>query len=1462
MARIGYRGEQGMTFYQRGVLLVTPGDGLGPGWASGQVADLELTERLVMDPNYRSKPITRRQRQSGRYTLFDRWFGSIGTWHNFLFKSEDTVAMMSVDRAMLDLGKSPRRIVAWAIWQKSREAGPSHALLAARLRWASGLYQYLASTMVRLLTIFGSSSYYAKEGRSQGENFYLLAPEMTANVVFLSLLIIMGWMPFVGVDAAFYVIGLVANQVLRIQGLWGDIDASGPVSGTTRWFRDYPGDLTVFPTDENIKTTGAAMAATMGRGNHYDFDISVGASLESDEANKLALEKVKTHNSRGLSIIFWEQMVFGAIYVGLNIYTIHRLDLLNVLLVFYTLMTVVGLMIGGKIHDTVVGQKTFLNSFAAKGLGWVLGLLFVAAVSAQLGLLPDSSTIVYGILGIVFGTFFLFKTLPRTFRIFKRLGGPSIKTVDGTTRSSQTNTRFATELTRTFILSSFIFMWFALVAFAGLVSYNFGPYLVTVEIPTFIKALYTVIATFIGILIVGWFFSALNSWYITLQYKAVARLDFEASKAAISSPVSQPAFNARRRAFIMAPLIYMGWEANRYAQKSIDDLKHILTKTGGASGTGFLQQFLGRTGVILLSSWLALNQVKQPQPVDMPTSKDSRPEASWSSNRVYEALFSWWFESVVSFSLGYLVGLLTNGEYQFLVSSIASGTIFWFFHIIELATKGRNIMYKPSVIIFAFFHFGVGLLIFKLGLTNDITLSVLGVMVLAHLVLYASEIRSLLKNGFGQKPEQNKIRFPNGVEFLADQAVQVLADGSAKLDELITNEETVFLSPHPDDVSIAMNALLRMTTYRNKKVTLIDAVPDAYGVSNAYMTRVMAVTIRDDNDPEIIAMKADVRTRESIKHAQKLGLTAAHYDRLGLQMPAIPGKAQFEQETGLIIGNKSEFEAFEGPRGAERLEAVRRSVQRNLKAKRWYIPYPFTPPAHGQHTPLILKYLELLYAAGYKGEIFFYEIAEREKDFDLEGLTSNIVIGFGQQRMDEKKADIRINESQIFKRPFDTITERINSGRAEIERKKHPASFSSPEMRNNSAFVERFIKGRFTYPDSTSMGGGMWWKWRGAFLETPVVFALALLVVRWSGYDILWLIAPALFLLGHAPRSLKDKKVLNSTVWTLFVAKLIIAALLIVPQHVFPQIAFIGPWIGALGVGILTIFHYDKNKEELDKEAVAKNLAGDLAVKNAEKGAAILHQIRQAGKVEAHRNIVAALGSVSSENLKHFSQPGVDLTRPTIAFYGRQVPPLDMPTLKAGYQSPLSSEQISPKEALRDLLLILTMLIQKTSLTLSWAFLQRANAADKIRNVAAITKEMSDKENELLVQSLIEFEKELPGRVESILFVQNETMKAQMELVRNRYHGKFAVIYDPAVLIDTERGTDLSLRDLEARLPKDAAAVNITTGEGITLLRDGSTLKFELILVREIEGALKAVSISEFDFNHLLETAIYIGTQA
>lgn len=62
--------------------------------------------------------------------------------------------------------------------------------------------------MMRVILFFGSSSYYVKEGRAQSENFYLLAPEMTANVVLVGFLILQGWMPFVGINITIYLIRL------------------------------------------------------------------------------------------------------------------------------------------------------------------------------------------------------------------------------------------------------------------------------------------------------------------------------------------------------------------------------------------------------------------------------------------------------------------------------------------------------------------------------------------------------------------------------------------------------------------------------------------------------------------------------------------------------------------------------------------------------------------------------------------------------------------------------------------------------------------------------------------------------------------------------------------------------------------------------------------------------------------------------------------------------------------------------------------------------------------------------------------------------------------------------------------------------------------------------------------------------------------------------------------------------
>lgn len=106
-----------------------------------------------------------------------------------------------------------------------------------------------------------------------------------------------------------------------------------------------------------MSNTGSSQAATLGSENHYDFNKSAGANLVSKGLMyKQGVNAGQRHSS--LRYYFWEQMIFGALYVGINIYTLYRLDILNVLLLAYPLLVVTGLMVGGLIHDNLISKST------------------------------------------------------------------------------------------------------------------------------------------------------------------------------------------------------------------------------------------------------------------------------------------------------------------------------------------------------------------------------------------------------------------------------------------------------------------------------------------------------------------------------------------------------------------------------------------------------------------------------------------------------------------------------------------------------------------------------------------------------------------------------------------------------------------------------------------------------------------------------------------------------------------------------------------------------------------------------------------------------------------------------------------------------------------------------------------------------------------------------------------------
>ncbi len=345
----------------------------------------------------------------------DRSFGGIHGFLNLPHVSEDFLQIQFSAEGMKSMGITPRLLTSRGMHYKLREHSTMMEMVLARPRWSGGgdPGQKGRDILAQRLRDYGSDSIFMREMQRNRARYYLTAPLGMINVTFTPLLIMTGYTPFAGILLLFWVIGIVANQVLTLNGLASYIDRAGFWAGLSIWLSQRFRDMILFAPLTFIEFYGVMETLIKDVRYGFIFNLSGGAKMEDYNPNVLP-GMLKTN---GPYDIFRWMFGTGVITTLVNLYAISRLDLLNALMLYPMLVFTTGLVIGSYIYLHQKGPKkqSLLGwrRWTPKMIGVGLAALIMIGMSLGLGLFSNDVIVAPILLGASFFLFFIL--FPGTF---------------------------------------------------------------------------------------------------------------------------------------------------------------------------------------------------------------------------------------------------------------------------------------------------------------------------------------------------------------------------------------------------------------------------------------------------------------------------------------------------------------------------------------------------------------------------------------------------------------------------------------------------------------------------------------------------------------------------------------------------------------------------------------------------------------------------------------------------------------------------------------------------------------------------------------------------------------------------------------------------------------------------------------------------------------------------------------
>ncbi|MDD5194554.1 MAG: hypothetical protein PHQ96_02625, partial [Candidatus Omnitrophica bacterium] len=152
-------------------------------------------------------------------------YGLIGLGPHVPHQSEDIGDAFCQTHNAVGLGHKPTFSLSTAQALKVRETFSTPELPMACTRWSWGLTQTKAAYLYQLVNDYGPESVYERDCRTDVSRFYVIMPIAIIGLFLVPFGIIFDCLPFSGIGAALFFIGILFNQVSTLNGLGANIRA-------------------------------------------------------------------------------------------------------------------------------------------------------------------------------------------------------------------------------------------------------------------------------------------------------------------------------------------------------------------------------------------------------------------------------------------------------------------------------------------------------------------------------------------------------------------------------------------------------------------------------------------------------------------------------------------------------------------------------------------------------------------------------------------------------------------------------------------------------------------------------------------------------------------------------------------------------------------------------------------------------------------------------------------------------------------------------------------------------------------------------------------------------------------------------------------------------------------------------------------------------------------------------------
>jgi len=449
-------------------------------------------------------------------TIFRLLYGMMVFIAHAVGISEDIWAVQQAARAQIGFGVIPRFLQSKSKAHKLRETESQRYWWGAFIRWSGGFLQKAKDLIMQRIHDYGPFSVFLKEVRRGAGRFFLSAPFALFNIALMALLVRYNLMPFIGINLAFWLIGIILNQILTAHGgiayqkgagfnyiagyipgmivasivlSWTGLDAntafnlalplaviafiiSGFAVGTSRWLTTRFRDMIGLAMLQIVHVTGQFVRQTL------EFVIS-----GEDKGETSIWEMIKKPFTKDMQANFFTvrtAVIVGVVLTLLNLMIIRDLTTLNLIMLFTTLMVDIGAAVSAfatnrKVGSSFISKDWLRNKFLGyislmlpKILGWVFsGMAYWYLSGYGVDLMTSTYTLMLGA---------AFIALPILLWTTGKL------VLKYSSIIAQGWGRFTSDLMRNFVVASLIFVWFVMVPMSSSVTFNWFGELMTVTL--------------------------------------------------------------------------------------------------------------------------------------------------------------------------------------------------------------------------------------------------------------------------------------------------------------------------------------------------------------------------------------------------------------------------------------------------------------------------------------------------------------------------------------------------------------------------------------------------------------------------------------------------------------------------------------------------------------------------------------------------------------------------------------------------------------------------------------------------------------------------------------------------------------------------------------------------------------------------------------------------------------------